>query len=106
MAVSVLIAEDHAVVRSGLSQMLKNPEINIVDQADNGEDAVKKTLQHNPDVVLMDIRMKGTDGLKALEMIRDQSPSTRVVMLSTYDNPTYVARSAALVREVLLCIEK
>ncbi len=96
MPVSLLIADDHEVVRSGLVHLLHDSDIEIVAQATNGEDAVAKTLEHSPDVVLMDIRMQGTDGLQALERIRAESPDTRVVMLSTYDNPTYVARSVAL----------
>ena len=96
MSVSLLIAEDHEIVRNGLVRLLKDSEINIVGEASNGDEAVEGTLKHSPDVVLMDIRMKGTDGLQALEQIREKSPNTRVVMLSTYDNPTYVARSAAL----------
>ena len=96
MTVSLLIADDHEVVRSGLAHLLADTDIKIVAQAENGEDAVTKTLEHSPDVVLMDIRMQGTDGLQALERIREESPGTRVVMLSTYDNPTYIARSVAL----------
>lgn len=96
MAVSILIADDHEVVRSGLVNLLKDADVEIVAQATDGEEAVNKTLEHSPDVVLMDIRMQGTDGLQALERIREKSPETRVVMLSTYDNPTYVARSVAL----------
>ena len=53
-------------------------------------------MEHNPDVVLMDIRMPEADGLAALEKIRKTKPDVRIVMLSTYDNPTYVARSVAL----------
>ena len=96
MSVSVVIADDHAVVRSGLSSLLKDTEIQVVGEAEDGEQAIAETLKCSPDVVLMDIRMGGTDGLDALEKIREQSPQTRVVILSTYDNPTYVARSVAL----------
>ena len=96
MPVSVLIAEDHEIVRSGLIRLLKGSEIEIVGEASDGEEAVEETLKCLTDVVLMDIRMSGTDGLEALEQIRQKAPNTRVVMLSTYDNPTYVARSAAL----------
>ncbi len=96
MSISVVVVDDHAVVRSGLRSMLEGSDIEIVAEASNGEQAVETTLEHNPDVVLMDIRMVNTDGLAALEKIRDKAPDTRVIMLSTYDNPTYVARSVAL----------
>lgn len=96
MSVSVVIADDHAVVRSGLNSLLMNTDIEVVGEASDGDQAVEETLRCSPDVVLMDIRMGGTDGLEALERIREESPTTRVVILSTYDNPTYVARSVAL----------
>jgi DNA-binding NarL/FixJ family response regulator len=96
MSIKVLVADDHEVVRSGLASLLKDSEIDIVAEAANGDEAVAKTMKHHPDVVLLDIRMPDTDGLTALERIRTESPDTRVVMLSTYDNPTYVARSVAL----------
>ena len=96
MSITVLVADDHEVVRTGLATLLDSSEIEIVGEAENGVQAVEKTLEYEPDVVLMDIRMPESDGLHALEDIRKQSPDTRVVMLSTYDNPTYVARSVAL----------
>lgn len=96
MSISVVVVDDHAVVRSGLRSMLEGSDIEIVAEASNGDQAVETTLQYTPDVVLMDIRMVNTDGLAALEKIRDKAPNTRVIMLSTYDNPTYVARSVAL----------
>lgn len=96
MSITVVVADDHEVVRSGLSNLLKGSDIEIVDEACDGDEAVEKTLKHNPDVVLMDIRMPNRDGLAALEAIRGKNPDARVVMLSTYDNPTYVARSVAL----------
>jgi DNA-binding NarL/FixJ family response regulator len=94
--VKVLVADDHEVVRSGLASLLKDSEVDIVGEAANGDEAVAKAIKLQPDVVLLDIRMPGTDGLTALERIRVEAPDSRVVMLSTYDNPTYVARSVAL----------
>ena len=96
MSIRVLVADDHEVVRTGLARLLEGSDITIVGEAENGEQAVEQTLQHNPDVVLMDIRMPEGDGLAALEKIRKANPDVRIVMLSTYDNPTYVARSVAL----------
>ena len=96
MSISVIVADDHEIVRSGLATLLKDSEINIVREVSNGDQAVNATLEHSPDVVLMDIRMLESDGLTALERIRKESPQTPVVMLSTYDNPTYIARSVAL----------
>ncbi|MFO7902608.1 MAG: response regulator transcription factor [Pirellulaceae bacterium] len=96
MSISVLVADDHEVVRTGLARLLQGAEIDIVAEAENGEQAVEQTLRHAPDVVLMDVRMPDGDGLVALEKIRAAKPDVRVVMLSTYDNPTYVARSVAL----------
>lgn len=96
MAIKLVVADDHAVVRAGLVSLLKGDEIDIVGEASSGQEAVAKTLELTPDAVLMDIRMVDGDGLKALEELRTKSPETRVVMLSTYDNPTYIARSLAL----------
>ena len=96
MSIKVLVADDHEVVRSGLATLLKDTDIEIVSEASNGDEAVEQARQHELDVVLMDIRMPTSDGLSALEQIRKDRPNLRVVMLSTYDNPTYVARSVAL----------
>ncbi|NLX55442.1 MAG: response regulator transcription factor [Planctomycetaceae bacterium] len=96
MPIKVLVADDHEVVRRGLARLLEDSDITIVGEAENGEQAVEQTLKHDPDVVLMDIRMPDSDGLVALEKIRRKKPDVRIVMLSTYDNPTYVARSVAL----------
>ncbi|MGD9724217.1 MAG: response regulator [Pirellulales bacterium] len=96
MSVKVLVADDHEVVRSGLVSMLTGADIKVVGEAANGAEAVKMAAKHKPDVVLLDIRMPDTDGLDALERIHKELPKTRVVVLSTYDNPTYVARAVAL----------
>ncbi len=96
MGVKLLIADDHEVVRSGLVTLLSGAEVTIVGQASSGEDAIKLAIEKKPDVVLLDIRMSEIDGLSALEKIRAALPKTRIVMLSTYDNPTSIARAVAL----------
>ncbi|MCC7083893.1 MAG: response regulator transcription factor [Pirellulales bacterium] len=96
MSVKVLVADDHEVVRKGLASLFSGSDIKVVAEAKTGEEAVKLAKKHKPDVVLLDIRLPDIDGLDALEKIRKDRPDQRVVMLSTYDNPTYVARSVAL----------
>ena len=95
MAIKVVIADDHEVVRRGLVSLLAGSDIKIVGEATSGEEAVKVCKKAKPDVVLLDIRMQGKDGLLALEKIRAEMPAIRCVMLSTFDNPTYVARAVA-----------
>ncbi|HET6881657.1 MAG TPA: response regulator transcription factor [Pirellulales bacterium] len=96
MGIRILIADDHEVVRSGLRSLIAGTEIEIVAEAKTGEEAVKLTGKHKPDVVLLDIRMTDSDGLNALGRIKLDRPDIPVLMLSTYDNPTYVARAVAL----------
>jgi len=93
--IKVVIADDHEVVRRGLISLFAGSEIKIVGEAKNGDEAIKLTRKHKPDVVLLDIRMPGKDGFAALERIRSDQPNIRVVMLSTFDNPTYVARAVS-----------
>jgi DNA-binding NarL/FixJ family response regulator len=96
MSVKVLVADDHQVVRTGLASLFAGTDVKIVAEASNGAEAVKMAMKHKPDVALLDIRMPDSDGLEALDKIHRQLPNVRVVMLSTYDNPTYVARAVAL----------
>ncbi len=96
MSIKVLIADDHEVVRSGLKTLLADTDVEVMAEVSTGEDAVKYTLAHHPDVVLLDIRMPEGDGLTALGRIKLEKPEMPVLMLSTFDNPTYIARSVAL----------
>ena len=95
MAIKVVIADDHEVVRRGLVSLLAGSEVKIVGEAAGGDELVRMAKKLKPDVVLIDIRMPGKDGLAALEKIRHDMPGIRCVMLSTFDNPTYVARAVA-----------
>jgi len=96
MPIRLLIADDHEVVRSGLKSLVSGTDIQIVAEAVTGEQAVQLTEKHKPDVVLLDIRMIDSDGLNALGRIKLNRPDLPVLMFSTYDNPTYVARAVAL----------
>ncbi len=96
MSFKLLIADDHEVVRTGLKSLLAGTEFTIVAEAADGDDAVKLATKHKPDLVILDIRMAGVDGLTALGRIKMSHPTMPIVMLSTYDNPTYVAKSVAL----------
>jgi DNA-binding NarL/FixJ family response regulator len=96
MSIKVLVADDHEVVRHGLASLLSGSDIKIVAEAKDGKEAVQMARKHRPQVVLLDIRMPQVDGLEALEQLRTELPEAKVVVLSTYDNPTYVARAAAM----------
>ena len=92
----LLIADDHEVVRSGLKVLLADTDVEIVAEVGTGEEAVRYAMENDPDVVLLDIRMPKGDGLTALGRIKLEKPDMPVLMLSTFDNPTYIARSVAL----------
>jgi len=96
MSIKILIADDHEVVRCGLKTLLADTDVEVAIEASTGEEAVKKALEHDIDVAVLDIRMPSGDGLKALGRIKLERPQLPVLMLSAYDNPTYVARAVAL----------
>lgn len=96
MTIKLVVADDHEVVRSGIGTLLEGSEVEIVGLAGTVEDTVSLTESAKPDVVLLDVRLGSEDGLSALEVIRSQNADVSVVMMSTYDNPTYVARAIAL----------
>jgi len=96
MSITVLIVDDHEVIRTGLVSLFNNTDIKVVAQATNGSEGVKLATKHKPDVVLLDIQMPALDGFDTMELMHAKTPDCRVVMLSAYDNPTYIARAAAL----------
>ena len=93
--VTVLLADDHAIWRGGVRSLLEDTEFHVVGEAASGREAVEKTRELIPDLVLLDIRMAGGDGLDALSNIKAEAPQVAVIMLTTYDNPTYMARAVA-----------
>ncbi len=95
-ATRLLIADDHGVVREGLRTLLTSAGFQVVALARTGREAIQYALQHRPDVVLLDIRMPDIDGLHALEQIKAQLPTTAVIVLTTYANPSYLTKAIAL----------
>ncbi len=92
-AIRVVIVDDHGIVRQGLRALLTRPGIEVVGEEESGNAAVEAARRLNPDVMLLDIRMKDGDGLQALPQIKAVSPCTSVIMLTTYANPGYLARA-------------
>jgi DNA-binding NarL/FixJ family response regulator len=91
---AVLIADDHPVVREGLRGMLAaDPAIRVVAEAASGNEAVVMAKRHRPDVVLMDLRMPGGDGVQATAGIIAALPGTRVVVLTTYETDADIVRA-------------
>ena len=81
MAIRLLVCDDHEVIRSGMVTILAGSEIEVVAQAANGNEALEQVEAVKPDVVLLDIRMPGSDGLATLEKIKSIAPDIKVVML-------------------------
>jgi DNA-binding NarL/FixJ family response regulator len=96
VSIRVLISDDHEVVRIGFAALFADSPVEIVGEAANLAQTIALTDQHKPDALLLDVRLGDEDGLMALEEIRTKYPDVAVIMVSTYDNPTYVARSIAL----------
>jgi DNA-binding NarL/FixJ family response regulator len=95
-AITVLIADDHAVVREGLRAMFEREGMRVVGAARTGEEAIAACAQVAPRVVLLDIRMPGLDGLQALAAIKAAHPSVSVIMLTSHASAAHLARAVAL----------
>jgi DNA-binding NarL/FixJ family response regulator len=97
--IRVLLADDQALVRAGFRALLDaQPDIEVVGEAAEGDEAIRLALEHRPDVVLMDIRMPGTDGLTATRRIIDDErlADVRVVILTTFDLDEHVFEAIRL----------
>lgn len=89
--IRLLLADDHNVLRQGMSQVIESqPDMTVVAQAANGQEAVTLTEQHRPDVILMDINMPEMDGVEASRQITAKHPKTGIIILTMYRRDDYV----------------
>jgi DNA-binding NarL/FixJ family response regulator len=89
--IKVLVVDDHALVREGITSLLsRRKDIEVVGQASNGEQAIARTANLHPDVILMDISMPKMNGLEATQVIRTQFPGTHVLVLTQHEDKEYV----------------
>jgi DNA-binding NarL/FixJ family response regulator len=92
--IRVLLADDHALVRAGIRSLLGSMvDVKVVAEASSGEEALELAARDLPDVVLMDIAMKGITGLEAAARLRERHPSVRVVILSMHSGEEYVLQA-------------
>ncbi|WP_067133708.1 response regulator [Microtetraspora malaysiensis] len=95
MTIRVVLADDQPLIRAGLRMVIDTaPDVEVAGEAGTGAQAVQLTRQLHPDVVVMDIRMPGMDGIEATQTITAESPNTRVIMLTTFDDDVYASLRA------------
>ncbi len=89
--IRLVLVDDHALVRQGIRGLLElTPDLRVVGEAGDGEEALARVAELNPDVVLMDVRMPRMNGLEALRALRRADPGRRVVLLTTFDEDSVV----------------
>ena len=89
--ICVLLVDDQKLMREGLRVLLElEPDLEVVGEAENGAAALEAYADHQPDVVLMDVRMPGMDGVEATWRLRARWPAARVIILTTFDDDEYV----------------
>ena len=92
MTTRVLIVDDHPMVAEGIRSLLESyDDIEVVGTLGNGQEAVDQVNSLQPDVILMDLNMPGVSGLTATEMLLEERPETRIVILSMHDSPEYIS---------------
>jgi DNA-binding NarL/FixJ family response regulator len=93
-AARVLIADDQTLFRAGLARLLnEDSRVEVVGQALDGQDAVKQAAKLKPDVVLMDLKMPGVDGIEATKQIREADPTIKVLILTTFETDSNVIQA-------------
>lgn len=95
MAIKVLVVDDHDIIKHGLQSVFKDSDIRVCGEASSSDEAVRQVRKLRPDVVLLDVLLEAGDSLDTVKRLRSAAPGTRVVMLSAFDNPTYVARAVS-----------
>jgi DNA-binding NarL/FixJ family response regulator len=92
--IRILTVDDHPLLRKGIAALVNGePDLKLVAEAANGEEAIEAFRSHRPDVTLMDLQMPGIDGIGAIGRIRDEFPNAHIIVLTTYTGDTQVLRA-------------
>jgi two-component system response regulator DegU len=92
--ISVLIADDHCMVRQGIKQIIELEEdIVVIAQASNGEEAVRLAAIHRPDIILMDINMPGTNGIDAIKVLKEKQNASKIIVLTIHEDREYLFKT-------------
>jgi DNA-binding NarL/FixJ family response regulator len=92
--IRVLLVDDHAILREGLASLMeKQPDLEVVGEAESGEESLARAESLRPDVVIMDIRLQGISGIEACRMLKEHLPHIKVILLSMYEDYEYVHRA-------------
>ena len=90
----IIIADDHELVRESTRSMLEiEPDLRIIDEAKDGQETIELCRLQRPDVVLMDVGMPTVNGLEATQMIKEELPTTKILIWSAYDDPLFVSEA-------------
>lgn len=92
--IRILTVDDHPLLRKGIAALVNGePDLKLVAEASNGNEAIDAFRSHRPDVTLMDLQMPEVDGLEAIDRIRREFPEARIIVLTTYSGDTQVLRA-------------
>jgi len=92
--IRILTVDDHPLLREGIAALVNaEPDMKLVAEASNGQQAIEKFRLHRPDVTLMDIQMPGLNGIEAINAIRSEFPNARIIVLTTYTGDVHVGRA-------------
>ena len=92
--IRILSADDHPLLRKGIAAVVNaEPDMKLVAEASNGEEAIEKFRIHRPDVTLMDLQMPGLNGIEAMNRILSEFPDARIIVLTTYSGDAQVLRA-------------
>jgi two-component system invasion response regulator UvrY len=91
--ITILLTDDHALVRTGIRRLLEDSgQVRIVGEANCGEESIKLSQEHNPDVILMDVNMPGIGGVEACRRILQRNPSQKIIVLTIHSEQTFPKR--------------